>query len=107
AGQPANAAGGDVAVRRADVQPDGDEGVVACEHVGEPELAPDLREAGVDVEEDARARGREELWVADEAHDVQEEPRLRRPREQLPARETRQGNSLRPEDGVRDSVRRE
>ena len=74
--QPAQAAGRDSAAVPADVPADRDEVVVAGEDVGEAELPPDLPEARIDVEEDAPPRGREQLRVADEAHDVEEEARL-------------------------------
>ena len=72
-GDPIETAGRYQAVGPADVLADRDEGVVAAEDVGEPELPPHLAEPGVDVEEHPPPRRREHVRVGQEPHDVKQE----------------------------------
>ena len=58
-------------------------GVVALEGVMEPEIVPHLPETGVDVQEDAPGDATEDLLVAKEAHEVEEEGRAPRSFENL------------------------
>jgi hypothetical protein len=51
--------------------------VVAGEDVGQPEGVPHLAEARVGVQEDAAARGRQQLVVGQEAHDVEQQVGVR------------------------------
>src|SRR6266545_3403090 len=102
--QPLQTAGRHTATASADVPADRDEGVVAVEQVCEPEFPPDLAEPGIDVEEDAPPRRGEQLGVADEPHDVEEEARAFRPRKSFLSRETVERSAVSAENAVGDSL---
>ncbi len=67
---PIEPAGGHRAPRLADVAADGGEAVVVGKRVGQAQLAPDVREAGIDVEEQPLARGLQQVFLLEKAHDV-------------------------------------
>ena len=69
---PVDAAGGHGASGSAEVLADGHEGVVPGEGVVEAELPPQLREAGVDVDEDTPVGAGEQDVVVEVAHDVEQ-----------------------------------
>ena len=77
--EPVDPAGGNGAVGGSDVLRDRHVNVVAGERIREPERTPHLGEPGIRVQEYAQRRGREDLLVVEEAHDVQQERRLSHP----------------------------
>ena len=70
------AAGWHVAAGQADIFADRHVVVVTGEDVGQPQGPPHLAETRVDVQEHPSRRGRQDGWVGEVSHDVQQESRL-------------------------------
>jgi hypothetical protein len=85
---PLDAAGGHRAALQPHPEADRRVGVVIPEGAVQPQLLPHLREARVDVEEDAAAGGGEHLLVGEEAHRVDQHGRAAHPLERLPPGQT-------------------
>ena len=77
-----SSAGRDRAVRAADIQADGHEGIVAREWAMQAQLIPELAETRIDVEEDSSRGTAEDFLIPEITHDIQQEGRVSHPLEE-------------------------